>query len=108
MSKAREAVRLVAQGKSYSEAAKAVGLDWSNVKVACLRRGVYQSAKAEARSMNKSTNAGGKFRARRSETAALVCRMVASGMTYGEVANQLNISRERVAGYVYRSRKASA
>jgi DNA-binding NarL/FixJ family response regulator len=105
MSKAKEAVELVSDGYSYAEAAEAVGTNWNWVKRSCDARGVTQSAKAAARAEAKSRNAGGPYRTRRPDTAALVCKLVAGGMTYGEVAAQLNISRLRVAGYVYRARQ---
>jgi DNA-binding CsgD family transcriptional regulator len=103
--KVSQAVELVRNGSSYAEAARATDAQWSNVRKACLLAGVEQSPRAAYRASQASVL---NYKSGKSVTGKLVVKLVSAGMSYGEVAAQLGISRERVAGYVFRNRRAKA
>lgn len=102
------AINDVASGSTYSEAASRHGLTWNGVKKACIRRGINQSPQAEIRAQKHAVN---NTRFRGPDNALRnkeIMRLVGDGLTYGQAAQKLGISRFVVAGVVHRAKQGRA
>ena len=111
MNRSEQARALVEAGKTYSEAADAVGMSWQGVKTTCKRFGIEQTPRAAARAFSESI-ANCERQQRSKEVRAKLERMaaeaVAAGHTYSEVADMMDLTRNQVAGLLNRKRQRAS
>lgn len=99
------ASEMVNLGKSYAEAAKIVGIDWVNVKTACDRRGIQQSAAAAMRAeRNARSHSVTRSKDDLKYLTQSALEMQAGGLTYSEIAAELDLTRCQVAGLIHRAK----
>ena len=96
----------VVAGMSYAEAARANGKYTHHVKRACLNNGVTQSTDARARALSNSACSGATNRHAKGVPQEMTS-MSDQGATYQEIADAFGVTREVVAGAVWRTRGRS-